>query len=162
MGVTAYIGLGANLGEPGRALDEALVRLGALPETRLLAASPRYVTSPVGPPGQPDYLNAAACIETELTPAALLEGVKAIERTMGRTPGERWGPRVIDLDILIYGDLVLATADLELPHRELGRRRFALRPLFDLAPDLAVPGRGATVRALLAALDDDPADVRPA
>src|SRR5690242_9831680 len=100
--VIAYLGLGANLGDPRATIERAIARLGATARARM------YKTKPLGPAGQPDYFNTAVAIETELAPRALLEHVKAIERELGRVPTVRWGPRAIDIDILMYGDRVVA------------------------------------------------------
>ena len=167
---TAYVGLGANLGDPRAALDAALASLAALPGTRLTATSSIYRSAPVDADG-PDFLNAVARLETALAPQALLEALLAIERTYGRERPYRNAPRTLDLDLLLHGEQRLATAALTLPHPRLHERAFVLRPLAELAPGLQVPGRGF-VGALLEAvggqsidrLDDDlPARVaRPA
>ena len=146
--VTAYIGLGANIDGPAAQIARAFDELGRLPSSRLAARSPLYKSEPMGPAGQPDYLNAVARLETKLTPEALLKELKALELCHGRRPGPRWGPRPLDLDILLYGEVTLATPELALPHPGLHERAFVLYPLADLAPDLAVPGRGR-VRDLL-------------
>lgn len=141
---TAYIGLGANLDDPVRQVREALAQLAALPRTELLARSPLYRTAPVGPPGQPDYVNAVARLVTELSPQALLDALQAIERLHGRRrDGIRWGPRTLDLDILLYGALRLDAPGLRIPHPEMTRRAFVLVPLADVAPaGLPIPGAG--------------------
>jgi 2-amino-4-hydroxy-6-hydroxymethyldihydropteridine diphosphokinase len=139
-----WIGLGSNLQEPARQVRAAIDELDALPETRLRAASRLYRTAPVGPPGQPDYINAAAWLETRLAPQALLAELHRIELAHGRRrDGTRWGPRILDLDILVYGDARIDEAGLTIPHPEMARRAFVLVPLADVAPpDLAVPGVG--------------------
>lgn len=141
---TVYVGLGANLADPERQVRTALDDLGGLPETALVASSPLYRTAPVGPPDQPDYVNAVARLCTGLAPRALLGALQGIERAHGRErDGTRWGPRPLDLDILLYGDLRLDEPGLCIPHPELGRRAFVLVPLADVAPaGLAVPGAG--------------------
>jgi 2-amino-4-hydroxy-6-hydroxymethyldihydropteridine diphosphokinase len=159
LAVIAFIGLGANLGDPKTAIGAAFASLGQLPGTRLLRTAPLYGSSPIGPPGQPDYVNTAAEIETDLEPSALLLALKAVERALGRTDSVRWGPRAIDLDILMYGDARETKRALVIPHPELAKRRFVLTPLADLAPDRMVPGFDATVRELLLRLDDDPRSV---
>jgi 2-amino-4-hydroxy-6-hydroxymethyldihydropteridine diphosphokinase len=154
----AYLGLGGNLGNVRETFDraiEALERSGV----RVLRRSPLYRTAPIGPPGQADYTNAAIEIETALEPEPLLDRLKQIESDLGRTTGERWGPRVIDLDVLLFGDRVVDTPRLVVPHRELKKRRFALAPLADLAPGLVIPGEDRTVRAILDDLEDDPGSV---
>ncbi|MCK6551249.1 2-amino-4-hydroxy-6-hydroxymethyldihydropteridine diphosphokinase [Myxococcota bacterium] len=151
----AFLGLGANLGDPRAQLEDALRRL-ERPDLTIVRVAPFYRSRPVGPPGQPDYVNSAAEIETTLSPEALLDAAKGVEADLGRVTLMRWGPRVIDVDILIYGTVCVDTPRLVIPHRELANRRFVLAPLADLAPDLVVPGAGKSVRELLASLADDP------
>jgi 2-amino-4-hydroxy-6-hydroxymethyldihydropteridine diphosphokinase len=139
----AYIALGANLGDPATTVNAAFTALGELPQTRLLATSALYRTTPVGIAEQPEFVNAAAAIDTTLAPEALLDALLAIEQRFGRIRAERNGPRTLDLDILLYDDLTLATPRLTLPHPRLHLRAFVLQPLADLAPDLAIPGRGS-------------------
>ncbi|WP_120799759.1 2-amino-4-hydroxy-6-hydroxymethyldihydropteridine diphosphokinase [Thiocapsa rosea] len=148
--VAVWIGLGSNLQEPERQVRAALGELAALPESRLQAASRLYRTAPVGPPGQPDYINAAARLETRLPPRALLAELHRIELAHGRRrDGTRWGPRILDLDILIYGDARIDEPGLTIPHPEMARRAFVLVPLADVAPpDLAVPGVGILAEML--------------
>ncbi len=153
---TVYLGLGANLGKRRETIDAALACLADHPAICVCAVSALIETAPVGgPAGQPNYLNGAAAIETNLDPAALLAELKRIERDLGRRDGPRWGPRPIDLDILLYGDLVLASPDLTIPHPRLRERRFVLAPLAEIAPDAIDPVTGLAVRALLARLDTD-------
>jgi 2-amino-4-hydroxy-6-hydroxymethyldihydropteridine diphosphokinase len=150
--VTAYIGLGANLEGPAQQLRRAFDELAALPGTRLVSRSPLYKSPPLGPPDQPDYINAVAALSTTLAPRALLAELHRIEIAHGRhREGTRWGPRSLDLDILIYGELVLDTPELMLPHPGLPERAFVLYPLHDIAPDLAVRCMGS-VRVLRARL----------
>ncbi|QVL47039.1 MAG: 2-amino-4-hydroxy-6-hydroxymethyldihydropteridine diphosphokinase [Thiocapsa sp.] len=148
--VAVWIGLGSNLQGPERQVRAALAELAALPESRLRAASRLYRTAPVGPPGQPDYINAAAHLETRLAPRALLAELHRIELAHGRRrDGTRWGPRILDLDILIYGDARIDEPGLTIPHPEMARRAFVLVPLADVAPpDLAVPGVGILAELL--------------
>jgi len=152
--VTAYVGLGANLADPRRQLLSALGHLRDLPRCRLCDHSPLYRTPPLGVPGQPDYVNAVARLQTTLAPLALLDRLQDIEARMGRVrDGVRWGPRVIDLDLLLFGDLSLQHPRLQLPHPEMRHRAFVLVPLADLAPaDLAIPGQGP-LAGLLEACD---------
>jgi 2-amino-4-hydroxy-6-hydroxymethyldihydropteridine diphosphokinase len=157
----AYLGLGANLGDAKATIARAIEMIAGLPGTRVLARARLYRTKPVGPPGQPDYANTAVKIATGLSPRALLDAVKGIERALGRVPSERWGPRVIDVDLLLFGESSVAEPELTIPHAELANRRFVLAPLFDLAPELVVPGLGKNVRALLGALGGDPGDAVP-
>lgn len=158
-----WIGLGSNIGSSRKVLERALASLDALPDTRLIEVSPGYRTPPWGVTDQPDFLNAAAELATDLMPTSLLTALKAIERDLGRTgDGRRWGPREIDLDILVYADRVVNLPELVVPHPYLGQRAFVLVPLHDLAPDLEVPGQGR-VSDLLAALDENDRDaVNPA
>ena len=150
---TVYLGLGSNLGDRRASIEAALGALAAHPSIRVAAVSALRETEPVGgPPGQGPYLNGAARIETDLAPAALLAELKRVERLLGRREGPRWGPREIDLDILLYGDTVLATADLTIPHPRLRERPFVLVPLAEIAPDAVDPVTKSTVRDLLAKL----------
>lgn len=142
--VTAYVGLGANLQDPASQVRRALDELASIPLSRVLSRSPLYKSPPLGPAGQPDYVNAVAALETALAPLALLEELRAIEVRHGRQrDGTRWGPRTLDLDVLLYGDLQQSTPELTLPHPGLHERAFVLYPLSDVAPELMVPGRGS-------------------
>ena len=136
----AYIALGSNLGERRAHLEAAFAALAVLPGTRLLARSALYETTPLGPAGQQDYLNAAAAIETTLAPHALLAACLAIELTRGRVRRERWGPRTLDLDLLLHGEAVIHDEHLRLPHPAMLGRAFVLAPLCDLAPNLLLDG----------------------
>lgn len=152
---TAAVGLGGNVGDVRVALAAALAALDVLPGTRLLRASRCYRTPAWGVEAQPDFINAAATLQTALTPRALLDALLAIERDHGReraADGSRWGPRTLDLDLLVHGDAVIDAPGLVVPHPQLHLRAFVLVPLAEIAPDLEVPGRGA-VRALLAGVD---------
>ncbi|MDO9454287.1 MAG: 2-amino-4-hydroxy-6-hydroxymethyldihydropteridine diphosphokinase [Stagnimonas sp.] len=146
-----FVGLGANLGEPAAQLKTALLAIGALPQTTVKKVSAFYRSAPIGPAGQPDYCNAVAELETALGPQALLDALLAIEDRAGRLRGERWGARVLDLDLLLYGQVVCSTARLTLPHPELALRDFVLQPLAEIAPDVKVPLMGRA-RDLLAQL----------
>jgi len=142
--IPAYVGMGSNLQDPPRQLDRAAAALGRLPATRLVALSGQYLNPPFGPVAQPDFLNAVAGLLTRLPPRELLAALKDIERAHGREPSRvpRWGPRVLDLDLLAYGGLRLAQPDLVLPHPGIGERNFVLLPLAEIAPGLIVPGLG--------------------
>jgi 2-amino-4-hydroxy-6-hydroxymethyldihydropteridine diphosphokinase len=139
----AYVGLGANLGDREGMLRAALEQLAAEPGIRLVAVSSFRETEPVGFRDQPCFLNAAAAVETALSARKLLGRLLAIERRLGRTrEGPRFGPRTIDLDLLLHGDEQLAEPGLTVPHPRLHERLFALEPLAELDPELVVPGRG--------------------
>ncbi len=148
-----YLALGTNLGDREENLRRALRYLGAMVIIR--DRSPIYETEPWGIADQPRFLNMVVSGETGLTPHELLELLKSIERAMGRTQGIRYGPRVIDLDILFYDDLLITTVDLVVPHPHLAERRFVLVPLADIAPDLVHPELGASIRALKTRLPED-------
>ena len=144
----ALIALGANLGDPRSALRAARTALEAFGEVR--ATSWLYRSAAVGgPPGQPDYLNAALSLQTSLPPQTLLHALLDIEETSGRVRLERWGPRVLDLDIIGVGDAVLTTPELTLPHPRAFERGFVLAPLADVAPHWQHPGSGESVQAAL-------------
>jgi 2-amino-4-hydroxy-6-hydroxymethyldihydropteridine diphosphokinase len=137
----AYVGIGSNLSDPERQVRAALAALGALPGSRLVARSPLYRTKPFGDVVQPAFVNAVAGLLTQRTPEELLADLRALECKLGREPPrERWGPRLIDLDLLVVGREVRATAELTLPHPGIAERDFVLYPLADIAPDLEVPG----------------------
>ncbi len=139
----AWIGVGSNLDGPAERVRAAFDALAAIPETELIAASPLYGSAPMGPADQPDYVNAVAHLRTTLEPHALLDALQRLEAEAGRErAGERWGPRVLDLDLLLFGDRRIDDARLRLPHPGIAERIFVLRPLADMAPDLDVPGLG--------------------
>ena len=139
--VFATLGLGGNVGDPVHAMAEALRRLDARPDCRVVAVSPVYRTPPWGKVDQDDFYNASAMVETILEPEALLDVCLAIELDMKRVRSERWGPRTIDIDVLTYGERTEAGPRLELPHPRMTERGFVLKPLADFAPDLVVRGR---------------------
>lgn len=151
--VDACIGLGANIGDAAGNVRRAIAALERLPSTRLLAASRLYRTPAWGVTGQPDFVNAAARIETGLAPRVLLDALLDIERQAGRERGDapRWGPRVLDLDLLLYGDASIDEPGLRVPHPHLHERAFVLLPLAEIAPSVAVAGYG-TVAALAASM----------
>ncbi|WP_141054162.1 2-amino-4-hydroxy-6-hydroxymethyldihydropteridine diphosphokinase [Tepidiphilus succinatimandens] len=141
--VLSYVALGANLGEAETTVRAAIAALGRLPGTQLVAASSLYRTAPLEvPEPQPDYINAVARLATTLTPHALLDELLALEARFGRVRPYRWAPRALDLDLLLYGDVVLDTPRLTLPHPRLHRRAFVLEPLLELDSFLEAPGLG--------------------
>lgn len=153
--VLAYVGLGSNLGDRRALLDSALAEL-----------APRRVssvreTAPWGREDQPAFLNAVAELETGLAPRPLLDLLLEVERRHGRVRNERWGPRTLDLDLLLYGDRVVREPGLEVPHPRLAERRFVLDGLAELNPDLQVPGTGRSVLDLLRAVPASPGEERP-
>jgi 2-amino-4-hydroxy-6-hydroxymethyldihydropteridine diphosphokinase len=149
----AVIGLGANLDDPVAQLRAAIAAIGALPQTHVLAVSSFYRTAPVGFRDQPDFVNAAVAVDTELAPRALLDALAAVERAAGRERTFRDAPRLIDLDILLYDERVVDEPDLAIPHPRLHERAFALAPLVEVAPDAVVPGRGRAADLLARCAD---------
>ena len=144
----AYVALGSNLADPIRQVQAAFAALAGLPDSKLIARSGLWRSQPMGPQDQPDFVNAAAGLLTTVEPRALLASLQAIERRLGKTaPAVRWGPRVIDLDLLVFGDLRIAEEGLTLPHPGLHQRNFVLYPLAEIAAELEVPGL-ARVRRL--------------
>ncbi|PKM07248.1 MAG: 2-amino-4-hydroxy-6-hydroxymethyldihydropteridine diphosphokinase [Gammaproteobacteria bacterium HGW-Gammaproteobacteria-4] len=153
--IDAFIGLGGNQGDVPAAFAAATVALAALPHTQLVRVSSNFRTPAWGNAAQADFINAAAHVQTTLAARALLDALLDIERQHGRMrDGERWGPRTLDLDLLLYGDLCCDLPGLHLPHPEMHRRAFVLVPLAQIAPDIIVPGQGRVVD-LLAPLDTD-------
>ncbi|XBS70577.1 2-amino-4-hydroxy-6-hydroxymethyldihydropteridine diphosphokinase [Acerihabitans sp. KWT182] len=145
-----WLAIGSNLAEPLRQVDAALAALSLLPQTRLTACSSYYRSRPLGPQDQPDYLNAVAALTTALSPEALLNHTQAIERRQGRVRKDnRWGPRTLDLDILLFGGRQIHSERLTVPHYDMKNREFMLYPLSELAPDLIFPD-GQRLAALLA------------
>jgi 2-amino-4-hydroxy-6-hydroxymethyldihydropteridine diphosphokinase len=149
---TAFVGIGSNLGDREGNLRQAVALLSAEDGIDVVAVSQIRETDPVGPVEQGQFLNGAVWIETGLGPRELLERLLTVEQRLGRVRGERWGPRTIDLDLLVYGNQVVDEPGLTVPHPRLHERRFALEPLADLAPGLKIPGKGP-ISALLAELE---------
>jgi len=153
--IPAYVGIGSNLDEPLEQVRTAIAALARLPQSRLISISAGYRSRPMGPADQPDYINAAAGLLTRLDPRALLAELLRIERAMGRERGgQRWGPRRIDLDLLVHGNSAEDSDALVLPHAGVHERSFVLYPLADIAPAMNIAGRGR-VDALVAACPDD-------
>ncbi len=144
-----YIALGSNLASPLEQVQAAIRALGEIPHSRVVAVSSFYRTPPLGPQDQPDYLNAAVALETALPPETLLDHTQRIELQQGRVrKAERWGPRTLDLDIMLFGDAVINSERLTVPHYDMKNRGFMLWPLFEIAPDLHFPD-GLALRAVL-------------
>jgi 2-amino-4-hydroxy-6-hydroxymethyldihydropteridine diphosphokinase len=152
--LSAFIGLGGNLGDAAGTVQQAIGRLEALPDTQLARASRRYRTPAWGNEEQPPFVNAVAWLRTGLSAPALLQALLAVEGEFGRERDneQRWGPRTLDLDLLLYGDQVIDQPGLQVPHPYLTRRAFVLVPLAEIAPQLVIPGAG-TVRDALLAVD---------
>ena len=141
--VLAYIGIGSNLDDPRRQVESAITMLNELPGCHVLRQSSMYESAPFGGVEQADFINAVVELETAVPPAILLACVKELERSRGRNPkAQRWGPRVLDLDILVYGDQVVESTELQIPHPGIAERNFVLLPLREIAPDLVIPGLG--------------------
>lgn len=154
MSVDAFVGLGSNLEDPTAQLARAISELAALPDTEFVAQSPFYASRPVGPQDQPDFVNGAAWLRTRLAPEALLDQLQAIEQAHGRQRLRHWGPRTLDLDLLLYGRERIDSDRLTIPHPELANRDFVLQPLLDLAPELTLPD-GRALAALRANCPDN-------
>ncbi|MGD8109897.1 2-amino-4-hydroxy-6-hydroxymethyldihydropteridine diphosphokinase [Vibrio sp. TRT 21S02] len=151
--ITAYIAVGSNLSDPVTQANSAIDALKTLPKSTLLQASMLYSSSPMGPQDQPDYINAVVAIETELTPLELLNCTQAIEQEQGRVrKDERWGPRTLDLDIILYGNEVMDSERLTIPHYGMKEREFVLYPLAEIAPSLTLPD-GTELSELLKQVD---------
>ncbi|EHG6150627.1 2-amino-4-hydroxy-6-hydroxymethyldihydropteridine diphosphokinase [Escherichia fergusonii] len=136
----AYIAIGSNLASPLEQVNAAVKALSKIPQSKILAVSSFYRTPPLGPQDQPDYLNAAVALETSLAPEALLNHTQRIELQQGRVrKAERWGPRTLDLDIMLFGNEVINTERLTVPHYDMKNRGFMLWPLFEIAPELVFP-----------------------
>lgn len=147
--VLAYVGLGSNLDNPESQIRVAMDRLAALPHSCLQACSSLYCSAPMGPQDQPDYVNAVVGLSTALGPHALLDELQAVEHAQGRIRTRHWGPRTLDLDMLLYGEDVLTTERLRIPHPGIAQRNFVLYPLAEISPQLEIPGLGP-VQSLLA------------
>ena len=141
--VRCYVGLGSNLNNPRMQIRSALMALDAIPGTCCVSASSLYRSRPLGPAGQPDYLNAVAGLDTRLSADKLLDQLHLIEEQHGRVRTERWGPRTLDLDLLLYGNQVMTDEHLTVPHPGLTERNFVLYPLHEIAPQLHIPGAGS-------------------
>lgn len=151
--IRVYLALGSNLADPLHQVDAALAALDALPHTSRVATSSLYRTPPYGPPDQPDYLNAVVALDTQLEAEALLDHTQRIELEHGRVrKAERWGPRTLDLDIMLYGQQTIHTPRLTVPHYDMHNRAFMLVPLLEIAPALRLPN-GQPLAGILATLD---------
>lgn len=146
--ILAYIGLGSNLDNPRQQIERAFVELDTVADSQLIARSALYSSKAVGPGEQPDYINAVALVSTQLSPLALLDALQAIEQAHQRVRIEHWGPRTLDLDLLLFGQQTIASERLQVPHPYLSHRNFVLYPLADITPDLILPD-GRSLRSLL-------------
>jgi 2-amino-4-hydroxy-6-hydroxymethyldihydropteridine diphosphokinase len=153
----AYVGIGSNIGEPRRQLQAAIEELKKLPDSAVVLASGLYRSAPLGYANQPDFLNAVVQIDTRLSPEALLDRLREIEDRHGRERPFPGAPRTLDLDLLLYGDRTIDTPRLKVPHPRMHERAFVLKPLAEIAPDVAIPGHGPA-RALLSACGDQIAE----
>ena len=148
--VDAYIGIGSNLGDRQQLIQDAIARLNQLPQTVVNKTSQIREYAPVGGPPQGNYLNAVAVLSTELAPEELLKQLQSIEKQLGRTRPDavRWGPRTIDLDLLLYSDRVIQETDLQVPHPRIHERRFVMEPLNEIAPDVIHPVLKRSIQTL--------------
>jgi 2-amino-4-hydroxy-6-hydroxymethyldihydropteridine diphosphokinase len=153
MAVKAFVGLGANIGDPRAQIGRALEALGGIPATRLVRASSLWRSAPVGYAAQPDFVNAVAELETAQDARALLGELLAIEKRFGRERSFANAPRTLDLDLLLYGDRVLSEQGLQVPHPRMHERAFVLAPLVEIAPDIEIPGRGKAASLLARCTD---------
>lgn len=145
----AYIAIGSNLASPLEQVNAAVQALGEIPQSKIVAVSSFYRTPPLGPQDQPDYLNAAVVLETALNAETLLDNTQRIELQQGRVrKAERWGPRTLDLDIMLFGHETISTERLTVPHYDMKNRGFMLWPLFEVAPDLIFPD-GISLKSIL-------------
>lgn len=161
MTAVAYVGLGSNLENPAAQLARAVAELASLPDTTLQAQSPFYASRPVGPQDQPDFVNGAVELSTGLSAHQLLDHLQAIEQAHGRERLQHWGPRTLDLDLLVYGNDRIHDERLTVPHAELPNRDFVLQPLLDLNPELRLPD-GRSIQSLRAACPDNQLRLLPA
>ncbi len=144
MRLIAYVGIGSNLDDPVAQVQEAFEELDAIPDSVLVSRSSLYSSKPMGPADQPEYVNAVAAIDTLLSPEDLLTALRRIEDRQGRERGgEKWGPRILDLDLLLYGKKKISTADLTIPHPGMHERDFVIIPLAEIAGNLTIPGHGS-------------------
>jgi len=144
----AYVGIGANLGDPAAQVRGAIAAIGALPDTALVAASSLYRTAPIGYTDQPDFVNAVAAVDTQLSAHDLMHALQRIEHGAGRERSFRNAPRTLDLDLLLYGEAAIDEPSLTVPHPRMHERAFVLAPLAEIAPDAAIPGRGPAAECL--------------
>lgn len=153
----SYIGIGSNLNDPVAQVRQAFLALSNIRDTKLLAQSALYSNPPMGPKDQPNYVNAVAELDTALSPQALLVQLLEVELRAGRdrTKAIHWGPRVLDLDLLVYSDRIVSEANLKVPHPGIAHRSFVLLPLFDIAPQLDIPGVGALAELLARVSPDE-------
>lgn len=152
-----YIAIGSNLASPLEQVNAAIQAIGEIPDSRIMAVSSFYRTPPLGPQDQPDYLNAAVALDTALTPEELLNHTQRIELQQGRVrKAERWGPRTLDLDIMLFGDEVINTERLAVPHYDMKNRGFMLWPLFEIAPDLHFPDDNQSLAECLSYMSPRP------
>lgn len=152
----AYIGIGSNLDDPESRVRRAFDQLRAVPQSAAFVHSSLYRSAPTGPGEQPDFVNAVAAFLTRMNGIELLRALQTIESVQDRQRGERWGPRTLDLDLLVLGRTVTDTAVLAIPHPRIGERNFVLLPLAEIAPYLSVPGRGSVVRMVAAVAGKGP------
>ena len=146
-----FVGIGSNLDDPVSQVARATAALGEIPDTHLVCVSSNYLSEPFGPVDQPDFVNAVAELATALDVTVLFRHLQEIERLHGRVRGERWGPRVIDLDLLVYGRQIVSEPDLTVPHPGIAERNFVLLPLQEIAPELEIPGLGRIAELVSAA-----------
>ncbi|MGD8547744.1 MAG: 2-amino-4-hydroxy-6-hydroxymethyldihydropteridine diphosphokinase [Thiohalophilus sp.] len=160
--IRCYIALGSNLDDPQAQVRQAMTELQELANSRLITVSSLYRSSPMGPAEQPDYINAVAAIDTELSPHALLDALQDIEQAHGRVrKGERWGPRTLDLDVLLYGEQVIDDQRLIIPHPGIAERAFVLYPLYEITgEDFNIPGHGPLQALLNRVATDRPERLR--